>query len=255
VKKWLIFAEVFLLSLLLSTEVKASIPILLYHRLGPEVADGMTVTTTVFESHIKYLQDNSITVIPLKDLVNHYLRRSLTPATQLVAICADDGHKSVYTDLFPLVKKYRIHVTLFLYPSAISNAPYAMTWDQLRELKKTGFFDFQSHSYWHPNFKKDKERLKPTEYERFVEMQLNKSRKILEKELKGKVDMLAWPFGIYDDWLIKKAVEAGYAAAFTIERQHTGPSDPIMALPRFLMTDFDRGKAFERIIRCNSRGK
>ena len=254
-KKWLIFSGILLLSLPLLAEVKASVPILLYHRFGPVVADRMTVTSTVFESHLQYLHDHSYTVIPLRDLVNGYLRRSLTPAPQLVAICADDGHRSVYTDLFPLVKKHRIHVTLFLYPSAISNASYAMTWDQLRELKETGLFDFQSHSYWHPNFKKDRERLKAEEYERFVEDQLKKSKEILEKELQARVDMLAWPFGIYDDHLIKKAVEAGYAAGFTIQRHPTGPSDSIMALPRFLMTSSDTGKAFERIIGSNSRGK
>lgn len=39
------------------------VPILLYHRLGPTVADGMTITTPVFESHMKYLHDNGYTVI------------------------------------------------------------------------------------------------------------------------------------------------------------------------------------------------
>jgi len=33
-----------------------------------------------------------------------------------------------------------------------------------------------------------------------------------------KVDLLAWPFGIFDPWLMAKAAEAGYTAAFTIER-------------------------------------
>ena len=39
------------------------------------------------------------------------------------------------------MKQYRVPVTLFTYPSAISNARYAMTWAQLRELKATGLFD------------------------------------------------------------------------------------------------------------------
>ncbi len=226
----------------------ASIPILLYHRFGPVVADRMTLPTPVFESHLKFLHDNGYTVIPLRDLVDGYFRRALTPSAHLVAICADDGHKSVYTDMFPLIKKYRIPTTLFLYPSAISNASYAMTWDQLKEMKDTGLFDFQSHSYWHPNFKKEKERLNPAEYERFVEMQLNKSKETLEKKLNVKVDLLAWPFGIYDGWLMTKATDAGYVAAFTIERHQARPSDHRMALPRFLLTDADRGKVFEGIL-------
>ena len=60
--------------------------------------------------------------------------------------------------------------------------------------------------------------------------------------------MLSWPFGIYDENLIRKAVEAGYVSAFTIERFHTKASDPVMALPRYLITDADKGKAFEKLL-------
>jgi peptidoglycan/xylan/chitin deacetylase (PgdA/CDA1 family) len=223
-------------------------PILLYHRFGPEVSDSMTVTTPVFESHLKYLKDNGYTVIPLRQLVDYFLGKGLMPPHRSVVIVVDDGHKSVYTEMLPLVKKYRIPVTLFFYPSAISNASYAMTWEQIKELKKTGLFDFQSHTYWHPNFKKDKKKLSPTEYEKFVDMQLKKSKERLERELGNKVDMLAWPYGIHDEYLAAKAVHAGYIAAFTIERRPASTSDAIMALPRYLMTNADKGKAFENIV-------
>lgn len=224
------------------------VPIFVYHRFGLTVTDSMTVTTTVFESHLRYLKDNGYTVIPLRQLVDYYIGKGPPLPPLSVVITADDGHETVYTDMFPLVKKYHIPVTLFLYPSAISNASYAMTWDQLRDMKKTGLFSFQSHSYWHPNFNKDKKRLNPAEYEKFVEMQFKKSKEKLEKELNVGVDMLAWPFGIYDDDLIAKAIKAGYMAAFTIERRHTNTSDNIMTLPRYLMVNADKGKVFERIL-------
>ncbi len=216
-------------------------PILLYHRFGPVASDSMTVTTTVFESQIKYLRDNGYTVIPLGRLVDYYLGKEPPPPPRSVVITVDDGHKSVFTEMLPLVRKFRIPVTLFLYPSAISNASYATTWEQLREMKKTGLFDFQSHTYWHPNFKNEKRRLTPSEYEKFVEMQLKRPKDKLEEELGVKVDMLAWPFGIYDNELIAKARETGYVAAFTMERRHANISDNIMALPRYRMTNADIG--------------
>jgi peptidoglycan/xylan/chitin deacetylase (PgdA/CDA1 family) len=224
------------------------IPILLYHRLGPVVADSMTVTTPVFESHLNYLRENSYTIIPLRQLVNYYRKEGPPPFRRSVVIAADDGHKTVYTEMFPLIKKYRIPVTLFIYPSAISNAPYAMTWEQLREMKKSGLVDIQSHSYWHPNFNRDKKKMSPGEYDMFVDMQMRKSREKLEKELGGDVNMLAWPFGIYTVELEKKAVAAGYIAAFTIERRHSVIADTIMAIPRYIMTDDNKGKTFERMI-------
>ena len=225
------------------------IPILLYHRFGYSVADSMTVTTPVFESHLKYLKEHGYTVIPLRQFVDYLAKKGPPPTPKSVVIVADDGHRTVYSDMFPLVKRYGIPVTLFIYPSAISNASYAMTWDQLRELSKTGLFDIQSHTYWHPNFRKDKRRMGSDEYGKSVEMQLKKSKERLEKELGGKVDMLAWPFGICDEDLMGRAKADGYVAAFTIERHHASQADNIMALPRYIIVNADREKLFEGLLR------
>ncbi len=211
------------------------VPILLYHRFGPTVADSMTVTTSAFESHLQYLKNHGYTVIPLRHLVDYCLGKRPSLPSRSLAITADDGHKSVYTEMFPLLRKYNIPVTLFLYPSAISNASYAMTWGQLREIKESGLFDFQSHTFWHPNFKEERKRLRPAEYEDLVEKQLKKSRERLQREFDAKVDMLAWPFGIYDEWLLRKLTETGYVAGFTMERRHASPSENMMALPRYLI--------------------
>jgi len=224
------------------------VPILLYHRFGPVASDSMTVTTILFESHLKYLRDNGFQVIPLRELVDYYLGKRGAPPPHSVVITVDDGHISVYRDMFPLVKRYHSPATLFIYPSAISNAPYAMTWDQLRELKETGVFDLQSHTFWHPNFKKEKKRLTPAEYENLVNMQLRKSREKLEKELNVKVDMLAWPFGIYDEDLIHRAKEAGYVATYTMERHPASTLDKVMALPRYLMTNGDTARMLTTIL-------
>jgi peptidoglycan/xylan/chitin deacetylase (PgdA/CDA1 family) len=225
-----------------------SVPILLYHRLGPTVADGMTIKTQVFESQMKYLHDNGYTVIPLRRLIDAYQGKAPAPAPKSVVIVEDDAHISVYTDMLPIIRKYRFPVTIFTYPSAISNAKYAMTWDQLRELKKSGLFDIQSHTYWHPNFKREKKKLAPAEFEKVVTTQLQKSKAKLEKELGGRVDLLAWPFGIYDDYLLKKAAESGYIATFTIERRHATNKDAIMKLPRYLLVNADSEKAFVQLL-------
>jgi peptidoglycan/xylan/chitin deacetylase (PgdA/CDA1 family) len=230
------------------------VPILLYHRFGPVPADSMTVTTTLFESHLKYLADNGYKVIPLGELVDYYLGKRGAPSPHSVAITVDDGHISVYRDMVPLVRRYHFPVTLFIYPSAISNAPYAMTWGQLREIKETGLFDLQSHTFWHPNFKIEKKRLTPVEYDSFVNTQFKRSREKLEKELNVRANMLAWPFGIYDDELIHKAQQAGYVATFTMERHPASALDRAMALPRYLMTNTERGKTFTTVLSNLPRG-
>lgn len=231
---------------------EVSVPILLYHRFGPTVADGMTITTPVFDAHMKYLYDNGYKVIPLRQLVQWYQGKAAAPAPKSVVIVEDDAHKSVYSDMLPIIQKYRYPVTIFVYPSAISNAKYAMTWDQLRKLKKTGLFDIQSHTYWHPNFKREKRKLAPAAYDKLVMEQLLKSRKKLEQEVGGPVDLLAWPFGIYDEHLLQKAREAGFVSTFSIERRHASAREKLQILPRYLLVNADKEKAFAQLMQGNA---
>lgn len=224
------------------------VPILLYHRLGPTVADSMTITTRVFESQMKQLHDSGFTVIPLRRLMDCYRGKDGALPRKAVVIVVDDAHSSVYGVMLPIVRRYHYPVTVFAYPSAISNAKYAMTWEQLRELKRSGLFDVQSHSYWHPNFNSERKKQKPGDFDRFVMSQLRKAKLRLEDELGGTVDLLAWPFGVYDGYLIRKAAEAGYVAAFTIERRHCTPDDDVMRLPRYLLKNADSGRAFARLL-------
>lgn len=232
-----------------------SVPILTYHRLAPSVTDSMTITTTAFESQLKWLKDNQYTVIPLKTLVNYLQGEGPPPPSKSVVITADDGHKSVYTQMLPLVRQYNIPVTLFIYPSAISNAQYALTWEQLKELQQTGLFDIQGHTFWHPNFNHEKKKLSPVDYQKFVETQLSKSKTVLEKKSDTQVTLLAWPFGIYNDELEKAAEKAGYVMAFSIDARHAKKSENPMAEPRYMIVSSDSMKEFTSIVAGNAQGR
>lgn len=229
-----------------------AVPILVYHRFGKVMADSMTVKTTVLAAHLEYLRTHGYTVIPLGRLIAYLRGAAPPPPSHSVVITADDGHKSVYTDMFPLITRYHVPVTLFIYPSAISNAKYAMTWQQLREMRDSGLVDIQSHTLWHPNFRHEKKRLSPDGYEKFVRLQMSKSKQVLEQRLGGRVDMLAWPFGIYDQELMNLASQAGYVAGFTLERRNAGRAENLMDVPRFLMTEQMQGRAFARLLELPS---
>ncbi len=226
----------------------SSVPILLYHRLGAVSSNEMTVTTPVFEAQLKLIEERGYKVIPLAALVAALGDSAVPMPERAVVLTVDDGHRTVYSDMFPLIQRLKIPVTLFIYPSAISNADYAMTWAQLSEMKASGLIDIQSHTFWHPNFNVEKKRLAPAAYENFVQNQFLKSKAVLEQRLGSKVDLLAWPFGIHDDQLAQWARAAGYVAAFTIERRPVARSDKIMALPRFIVTDLDRGNRFVSLL-------
>lgn len=233
-----------------------NIPILCYHNLNPTTPGSMNMTPQKFESQIKLLKDNGYTIIPLLEAVEYLQgkRDSLPPKS--VVVTADDGWQSVYKYMVPIVKKYNIPVTLFIYPATISEGKNAMTWDELRELQQTGLFDVQSHTYWHPNFKQERRRLSPAAYESFVQKQLVTSKKILEEKMNKKITLLAWPFGIYDQYLEDQAAKAGYEMAFTIDARTANRNFKPMAQPRFMIIDAQSMKTFASIVSgANSKSK
>jgi peptidoglycan/xylan/chitin deacetylase (PgdA/CDA1 family) len=224
------------------------VAILVYHRFGATAADAMTVRVSTFEAQLRYLREHGYHIVPLRDALDWLRNPAASLPPKPVVITVDDGHRSVYEQLLPIVLRDRFPVTLFIYPSAISNAAYALSWDQLRTLRQTGLFDIQSHTYWHPNFKVERRQRSPADFRQFVHWQLQRSRQRLAAETGAEVDMLAWPFGIYDDELMALAAEDGYAAAFTLEARKAERHDRLLALPRFLMVDVYGPAAFAHVL-------
>jgi len=138
-----------------------------YHRFGPRAADAMTVRTATFRAQLDFLGEHGHHVVRLSAAVDFLAGRGPAPPAGAVVITVDDGHRSVFDEMLPIVRDRAVPVTLFVYPSAISNATYAMTWTELASLRETGLFDIESHTYWHPNFKLEKRRLDTAAYHRY----------------------------------------------------------------------------------------
>ena len=217
--------------------VEPHVVVLVYHRFASTVDSTMTVRMQTFEAHLQAIEAAGYRIVPLADILRwHEGERDALPA-KAVAITVDDGHRSVYETLWPAVRGRSIPVTLFVYPSAISNAAYAMTWPQLRELARTGQFDVQSHTYWHPNFHVERMQRSADDFVKFARDQLRRAKVRIETEIGVPVRVLAWPFGIHDPELESIAQEEGYTAAFTLEAQPLRAKQPALALPRYLITD------------------
>lgn len=224
-----------------------NIPILCYHNFNPTIPGSMNLTPQKFEVQLKWLKDNGFTIIPLKEAVDYLQGKRASLPTKPIVITVDDGWQSAYTYLYPIIKKYQIPVTLFIYPETISEGKHAMTWDELKELQHTGLFDIQGHTYSHPNFKHEKKQLTAANYSTFVTKELVTSKKILENKLGTQVTILAWPFGIYDPYLEQAAANAGYTMAFTIDALPANKNHRPMAQPRYMIVNGQTMKTFMSI--------
>jgi peptidoglycan/xylan/chitin deacetylase (PgdA/CDA1 family) len=242
---------IFLFSPIAAADDSIRVPILAYHNFDPSVPGEMTLSPARFEEQLIWLKENGYTVIPLKELVSYLQGKTSSIPEKSVVITADDGRLSVYKYMWPLARKYNVPITLFIYPTSISNASYAMTWAQLKELQETGLFDIQGHTYWHPNFKQEKKRLSQSEYQKLVDAQLVSSKKIIDKKLGTDITLLAWPFGIYDDYLGQEASKAGYVMAFSIDGRPAKKSEAAMSQPRYMIVAGQSMKTFASIVSAN----
>lgn len=213
-----------------------AVPILVYHRVAERAVDSMTVSQPRLEAQLALLQRIGCRIVPLADVVA-WRRGQGTLPPRAVALCADDGHRSQHDRLVPALRERGWPMTFFVYPSAISNAPYAMTWAQLRALADDDACSVQSHTWWHPNFLRDRERLSPAAFEAELDQQLRHPKALLERQLGRPVTLLAWPFGIADETLAARAAACGYEAGFVLGNRAATLQDPRWLLPRHLLVD------------------
>ena len=227
-------------------EVRASI--LLYHRFDPNHAPkATTMTTEAFEGQLDWLADHGYKVAPLNAVV-----AALNGGGQIeprtVAIAVDDGYRSQYTDMYPIILRHGVPVTLFVVARAISAEKDVLTWEEIDEMAKSGLVDVQSHTLSHPHLLRMRARQRPAVRQAFVDLELSGSKALLEEKLKRPVSYLAWPYGEVDADLERAASGAGYRAAFAVAGRQARASDNPFALPRIVVRDADRGERFDRLI-------
>jgi peptidoglycan/xylan/chitin deacetylase (PgdA/CDA1 family) len=223
-------------------------PILCFHQFGEHVDGTLMVSRATLEAQLRLMVDRGISVVPTRRLVDRWYGKGPPYPERSCAVTIDDGYKSIHSIFFPLAVKYRVPATIFIYPSAISVLPFALTWEQLAEMTASGLIDVQSHSYTHPNLHLEEHRLSGASFDQFLRRELDLSRRVIESRLGRPCDQLAWPYGVSDADLRQDARQAGYVAGFGIARRPASQDDDVMALPRSIVTERNRDASFERLL-------
>ncbi len=131
-----------------------TVPILCYHRFAPSCDSPLCMPSEIFEQQVRYLKENGYRVIGPEALVEFLDYRKPIPKNAVI-ISVDDGYRSTYDVAYPILKKYGFTATLFIYIDYVGVSRQAITWDQLRELKREGF-TIGSHSIAHSDLSKKK---------------------------------------------------------------------------------------------------
>src|SRR3954468_1604422 len=186
------------------------VPILVYHSVMPhhpgQTAEQrvLNVEDAVFEAQMKYLADGGYHVVSFAALVDALEGRDSLP-DRAVVITFDDGWGNQYRHAFPILRRFGLTATFFVFTTPIGKDPKLMTWEQLRELQDGGM-TIGSHTRTHPVL---------PDYHAALHNEVQMSREDIKEHLGRAPDFFAYPFGEWDSLSAAWARTAGYRAART----------------------------------------
>ena len=188
------------------------VPILTYHDIEVVSKGRFAITAELFEQQLRYLKENGyVGVTP--DELDRFLRYELPLPKKAVVITIDDGFKAAKTFAAPLLKKYGVPATFFIYTDFIGAGKNALTWDELRELKAQGF-DVQGHSKTHSNLAVPPPNERSADRAARLDAEIVATKQLMESRVGGKVDYFAYPYGGFDSEVVAKVKSAGYKIGF-----------------------------------------
>lgn len=191
--------------------------ILCYHVIESPYDTEFSISREAFMQQMQYLAATGYNVISLDDLADFVAGKRKSLPENAVVITVDDGYRSVYDEMFPVMKKYRFPFTVFIYPKFIGQGSYALTWNQIREMAEEGAL-IESHTLSHSFLTRNRQRsLGEKSYSEWIESELVQSKEIIEKETGRTVRYLAYPYGDYNEDVARKTADAGYEAGLTCD--------------------------------------
>lgn len=207
------------------------VAVLGYHSFSENVEEDMFIMPiSEFEEQLKYLKGHNYTTLSLDEFYDYYKGKKKIPR-KTVLITMDDGYQSNYDLAFPLLKKYNMKATVFYIGSNVTgeNKNY-MNQETLAKIKtEYPNIDIASHSY---ALHYDKSIDKGTKY---IKDDFEKMSEVINTKY------FAYPYGHYNNDIIKVLKEEKYKMAFTFgpDKEHRKASrkDNIYKIPRLNITN------------------
>lgn len=183
------------------------VPILNYYQVNDVDENPYTLRVEQFDAQIKYLIDNSYSIITPEELITAWETGSELPNNPVV-LTFDSGSIDIYKNIFPILQKYNIKATFFIVTDYVNLYPNYITWQQAREMQSSGLVDFESHTLNNKLLTQIYSRSKLWD-------QIYGSKQALEWHLKKPATFIAYPDGKYTVEAEEMSKEVGYRAGFT----------------------------------------
>lgn len=205
--------------------------VLVYHEIGKQgVNSKYSVSVKNFEKQMDYIKRH-FSAVSL-DTILETKERKPNIATDAVAITFDDGFKDNFLNAYPVLKKYKLHATIFLISGWIVHKKDMLNLEEINIMEKDGI-GFGSHTVTH--------RMLSNLDSNTANDEICRSKSELENLLKKEMCYFAYPYGKkrhYTEEVKVKVKQAGYKAAFTTENTETNTHSDRFELGRFCIRNF-----------------
>lgn len=123
--------------------------VLEYHNFTENASQAAdyTMTVSALRRDLDFLRDNGYTTVLPRELAAGQLDDGSPLPQKAVLLTFDDGYESNYTLAFPILREYGAKAAISLITSRIDErADGFLTWDECREMAKSGLVEFASHT-------------------------------------------------------------------------------------------------------------
>jgi peptidoglycan/xylan/chitin deacetylase (PgdA/CDA1 family) len=193
-----------------------AVPVLTYHNLSKTESNIMTVTEKSFDEQMAYLKQNGYVALTL-DQFNQFVDLQAPLPKKAVLITFDDGWRSTYEIGMPILRKYNLPATLFIYTDFVGQTDKALTWEMVSELQANGV-DIQCHSKSHRDLTKMNDNEQFEQYFNSLVAEMTVPSEMVKQKLQHRCDYLAYPYGATNRLVSSLAEKHGYKLAFTVNR-------------------------------------
>lgn len=185
------------------------IPIFMYHYVeyvadpGDKTRISLNITPYTLEQEIKTLKDAGYTFMTNAELTEALDGKRQLPPKPIV-LTFDDGYRDFYTDVYPILKKYRAKATQYVITDFLNN-PNHLTTSELQEIASDPLVEIGAHTVHHVWLKGQAAST--------VKYELSQSKKELEDIIHKPVVSFAYPFGAFDQQTIDAVKASGFTSA------------------------------------------
>lgn len=208
---------------------EAGASVVMYHRFGENDMPTTNTTLVQIDAHIAEIKNGEYTPLALSEMVRRLKAGERFPQKS-IGVSIDDAYLSVYTEAWPRLKAAGIPFTIFVATDPV-DAKYSryMSWDQIREMAADPMVTIGSQTASHLHMIDADDAT--------IDTDIKKSNRRFREELGYVPDMIAYPYGEFDDDAVAVVRQNGFIAGFGQHSGAFGLGSDIHRLSRFAMNE------------------